>query len=357
MPGNGSEGSSSRRREGSNGPAGSVTGQAVPSVPVMEGATGQETRPRRERSTCKYWCFTLNNPTEEEVSAYEQVLSSAAVRYGIFQREVGTLGTPHLQGYFELQSPRALSTVRQMFPRIHAERRRGTRDQARDYCLKSDTAVPGTRKEFGDWASGGSGARNDIREVTRFIDEGATPKDVILRFPEFVCRYHRFPQLYFNAKLEERHWKTKVLAFVGKTGAGKSRLARELFPKLYSKPPGSNPSAVWFDNYAAQRHVLIDDFRGTDMPFEFLLQLLDRYGMQVPTKGSFAQFVPYVIVITSDRHPMEWYNRDCPDRNDQLIRRIDYIVDKWPVNAVLRAELSQLTSYGYPGGLPLILNE
>lgn len=311
----------------------------------------------RRRSTHKDWCFTLNNPTEEEVQVYKGMLSSSAVRYGLFQREVGALGTPHLQGYFELSRPRALSTVRTMFPRIHAEPRRGSRDQARDYCLKSDTAIPGTREEFGDWAAGGSGSRNDIRAVTSMIDAGSSVREVILAHPTIVARYPRFPQMYFNARVDKRHWKTQVFVFLGPTGVGKSKMARRLFPRLYSKPPGATAHSVWFDNYEAHRHVLIDDFRGTDMPFEFLLQLLDRYDLQVPTKGGFAEFVPYTIVITSNKHPNLWYNRDDPDANAPLLRRIDRIYDEWPLNATELASLTRLASYGSPGGLPLLSNE
>ena len=89
----------------------------------------------------KDWVFTLNNPTIEEENALAAFLSGTSVRYGIVQREVGDLGTPHLQGYFELRRARAFSTVRAMLPRFHVEPRRGTRDQARDYCRKSATAV------------------------------------------------------------------------------------------------------------------------------------------------------------------------------------------------------------------------
>lgn len=309
---------------------------------------------RRTRSTTKDWCFTLNNPTEEEVEVYKAVLSGPAVRYAIFQREVGNLGTPHLQGYFELCRPRALNTVRQMFPRVHAEPRRGTRDQAREYCLKSETAVPGSRFEYGDFEAGGQGSRTDIKAVTKFLSDGHTPREAVIAFPLFAAQYPRFIQTYCNALCEPRHWKTKVFVFVGPTGAGKTRLAHTLWPKLYSKPPGAN-AGCWFDNYSSERTVLIDDFRGKDMPFEFLLQLLDRFRLQVPVKGSHVEFVPHIICITSNEHPKDWYFRDDPDKLAPMLRRIDHLYE-FPISAVDRLAITSLASYGSPGGLPLLLN-
>lgn len=311
--------------------------------------------PRSSRTVHKDWCFTLNNPTEEEIATYETVLSGNAVRYGIFQREVGELGTPHLQGYVELKRPRALSTMRQLFPRIHAEPRRGTRDQARDYCLKSNTAVPDSRREFGDWASGGQGARTDIRAVVNAIQAGATPAEVIVQFPAFVARHPRFADQFFNAIAAPRQWLTKVFVFYGPPGCGKSRLAYRLWPTLYSKPPGS-AGGVWFNGYASHRMVLIDDFRGTDIPFEFLLQLLDRFSLLVPTKGGFAQFAPYIICITSNLPPSDWYHRSDPEQLAPLLRRLNHVY-QFPISTVDRAQLTQLATYGSPGGLPLIRNE
>lgn len=309
----------------------------------------------RPRSAQKDWCFTLNNPTDQEIETYDRFLSSNAVRYGCYQREVGELGTPHLQGYFELRRPRALSTLRQLLPRVHAESRLGTRDQARDYCLKSNTAVPGTLKEFGDFDSGGRGARNDIRAVVQAINSGSTPADVTLTFPAFAARHPRFAEQYFHALAKPRKWLTKVFVFWGPPGCGKSRLAHQLWPTLYSKPPGSS-GGVWFNCYATHRHVLIDDFRGTDIPFEFLLQLLDRFPLLVPTKGGFAQFSPHVVVITSNNPPSDWYHRSDPEQLQPLLRRLNHVY-QFPISAVDRAQITQLATYGSPGGLPLVLNE
>ena len=64
-------------------------------------------------SQAKRWCFTLNNYTEDEVSGVVTFLQHSDVRYGGFGREVGTHnGTPHLQGWFYLHSPKRLSQIK-----------------------------------------------------------------------------------------------------------------------------------------------------------------------------------------------------------------------------------------------------
>lgn len=49
----------------------------------------------------RYWVFTLNNYTEEDIHAIEDVCSSKNIKY-VFQKEIApTTGTPHLQGYID----------------------------------------------------------------------------------------------------------------------------------------------------------------------------------------------------------------------------------------------------------------
>ena len=79
------------------------------------------------------WCFTLNNYSAEEITW----IDSAECKYIIYGKEVGKSGTPHLQGYLELEKPKELSSVKKMIGnRAHLELARGTSKQASDYCRK-----------------------------------------------------------------------------------------------------------------------------------------------------------------------------------------------------------------------------
>ena len=88
--------------------------------------------------------------------------------------------------------------------------------------------------------SGGEDGRRNLRGV-----------------PQIAARYPRFVDRAADYATPERTWKTEVKVFKGPTGCGKTRLAHELYPGIWTKPAG-----VWFDSYDRHPHVLIDDFAG-----------------------------------------------------------------------------------------------
>jgi len=123
-----------------------------------------------DKSTARAWCITLfipddatpyvveKEPEEDLEKQFEGTPQGATnVRYAIWQREIcPDTGRVHWQGYIEFASPQrptALKTaigVRRGDQRqrplrsgeIHWERRRGTREQARDYCRKQESRDP-----------------------------------------------------------------------------------------------------------------------------------------------------------------------------------------------------------------------
>ena len=81
-----------------------------------------------------------------------------------------------------------------------------------------------------------------------------------------------------------------------------------------------------------QSTVLIDDFAG-NVGLTQLLQILDRYPVQVPVKGGFVWWCPNVIIITTNVPLEQWY--DYSSRQDSLAalqRRITHRRDFNPFN-------------------------
>ncbi len=76
----------------------------------------------------------------------------ADLRYGIYQLERGAEGTEHWQGYLEFSVTKRLAALRRIhgLAGAHFERRRGTADEARNYCRKEDTRLAGPY-EFGEY--------------------------------------------------------------------------------------------------------------------------------------------------------------------------------------------------------------
>jgi len=104
-------------------------------------------------------CFTLNNYTEEEVCQIQEVLNNYLkhIEYAIIGKEVGTTGTPHLQGFihfhhsFMKARDGTLTKWRSLIPalaRAHMESAFGTDEQSRTYCAKENVFLevgkPGT---------------------------------------------------------------------------------------------------------------------------------------------------------------------------------------------------------------------
>lgn len=249
-----------------------------------------------------------------------------ALRYGIVQREVcPDTERPHYQGYLEFTRPVRFAHVKRICEdnAMHCETRKGTRDDARNYCRKEETRAPGFEpQEVGTWESGGTGCRNDLNAVKDRLDKGDSELMIAQEFFTPWVKYHRAFNRYKTLIVPRRDWEMDIQVYYGTTGTGKTRKAFTDDPNLYMVPH-TNAGVVWFDHYQGEHTMLLDDFYGW-LPWSFLLQLLDRYNMQLPVKGSLVQMVSKKIVITSNKHPTEWYDSTKFDPAP-LLRRITRI--------------------------------
>lgn len=268
------------------------------------------------------WCFTLNNPEEDEVPSEWPHL------YIIYQLEQGENGTLHYQGYVRFESAKALTAVRQLNARAHWEVRNGTHAQAKKYCSKEETRV-GEVYEHGEEPE--QGKRSDLEEIRLRLVDGATEGEIADEYFGSWCRYHKAFNRYKIMRQPRRSWKTEVTVIFGETGVGKSRIAQELYPDAYWKEKGQ-----WWDGYEDHEAVIIDEFYGW-IPYHQLLRVLDRYPMTVEIKGGAVNFVPKHIVITSNQKPSNWYTYEYP----QLERRLENIIEMTSVaNRIIKGNLN-----------------
>lgn len=237
------------------------------------------------------WMFTLNNPGSENPLEWEH-------KYLVFQKESGEQQTEHFQGYVHFSSAKTLDQVRSICERAHWEKRQGSHKQAKEYCMKDDTRLDGP------WESGSEpqqGARSDLNHVREMITDGCTDIEIADEHFGSYIRYYRGFQQYRLIAHPPRSWKTHVSVFYGPPGSGKSRRCLEENPGAYWKPHGK-----WWDGYLTQETVIVDDFYGW-LPYSQLLNLMDRYPLNVETKGGTVSFVAKRIIFTSNSHPSEWY--------------------------------------------------
>lgn len=262
-------------------------------------------------------CFTLNNFSDEE---YQNILNLSC-KYLIVGKEVGETGTPHLQGYIEFANAISFNSLKNKLPRAHLEKRHGTAKQASEYCKKDKNFI-----EVGEISQ--QGKRTDIDNVVELITDGNSMKTIAKLEPKTFVKYNKGFMALKQALIEPRSEKPIVQVYYGPTGTGKSYAARELMKshdiEYYTWTPARGK---WWDGYDGHKGVIMEEFRGfNQFGLDYLLVLLDRYECPVEYKGGTCEFVANRIVITSPKHPKDWYENKTTDKIDQLLRRIDSII-------------------------------
>jgi len=270
----------------------------------------------------QFWCFTLNNPSVEEEEDLMCIIGDR-VKFIIWNQEVGSEGTQHLQGYLECGRRILLTTLKRTagLQRAHLEASKGGFESNMVYCSKDAPLDDGAHLVvLGERVSLGQGCRSDLHQIKTSLDQGVSLSQIANdHFTDFV-RYHRGIVAYMNATSTTRDWETEVRVYWGETGSGKtSRAFREAsFPYMH-------PGGMWFDGYCGQDHVIFDDFGGSEFKITYLLKLLDRYPMRVPVKGGFVQWKPRIVWITSNIDPNDWYKSAKSASVKALFRRFTSI--------------------------------
>ena len=260
-------------------------------------------------------CFTLNNYNDDQYAQIVNFLS--ACKYYVIGKEVGASGTPHLQGYCEFPNSRSFKAVHRALFNAHIETRRGSAEQASDYCKKDGDYI-----EHGEISK--QGERSDIQIIRDTLE--THPSRPMRETTAIATSYQsiKVAEQYLKYHEIKRTWKPEVKWYYGPTGSGKTAQAIDELtdPYIWCTPK-------WWDGYDAHEHVLIDDFRKDFCTFHTLLRILDRYPHAVETKGGMRSLLAKKIIVTCPYHPEEVY----ATREDiqQLLRRIDEI-KKFDIN-------------------------
>jgi len=246
----------------------------------------------------KSWGYTLNNYTEDEVAQFKAFICN---RHRC-AKEVGVEGTPHLQGTITFEKTCRLSALKKLNSRAHWYNILPKNLTASyNYCTKGEIII--------DINNTNQGKRTDIEDAMNLLKETRNMRAVALEFPVVYIKMHKGMQAWLKETIDLPDiFPCEVIVIWGKSGAGKSRKAREIDPKLYNMPEPIN-GTVWFDGYKGQETVLLDDFYGW-LKYHTLLQMTDIYNMQMPVKGSFIDRQWKRVIITSNSPPEEWYNRE-----------------------------------------------
>lgn len=262
-------------------------------------------------SQLKYWCFTSYN-LNAEFTEWESLPD--AVTYLIYQEEIcPETRKRHLQGYVEFDRSYRMQRVKQILGTygVHLESRKGSSQDAADYCRKQDSRVEdGIQVELGTRSKTNQGHRSDLDSAARLLLGGGSISELMQEHPSTFVRYHRgFENMYFRVnKQSSKRWRdVRILVLWGDTGTGKTRTAIELaaihgggYYKL------GQSDRLWLDGYEGERTLILDDFYGW-IQHGTLLVMLDGHDWRGPTKGGHIWANWDRVVITSNKSPEEWY--------------------------------------------------
>lgn len=143
-----------------------------------------------------------------DVKKVLSILSHRTVKCYAFQEEIcPETSKQHLQLYCEFTSPRTMSSIKKLFKdnTIHIEKRGGTKQQAVDYCTKSDTRKPDT-KYYTYKVTVKQGSRSKLDKfIIDYVNWNVSDDDFLTKFPKYyVANFKRLKAMRLESKSKFR---------------------------------------------------------------------------------------------------------------------------------------------------------
>jgi len=270
------------------------------------------------------FCFTINNYIEQDLRRLDQ---RTDYKYLILGLETGASGTPHIQGYVHWKHQKRVSTVRKIIGG-HVETRKGTIQQAIDYCKKD-----GKFLEFGDIpqeAATTSKVRWD--ELVSKAEQGDF---------DWIKENHPQQWVCLSDKLQGLHErKGKILQglsrhewWVGPTGTGKSKTVWDLYPEHFQKELNK-----WWCNYKDEDVVVIEEWSPKNECTASQLKVwADRYPFTGQVKGANLRKIRPKKIIVLSNYTIEQCFTDPRDQ-EPLLRRFTTIDFSDGIEGALQAQ-------------------
>lgn len=296
------------------------------------------------------WCVTWNNPDVSGDDLAERLQGNVNIKGFVFQKEVGDSGTPHFQMYLEFAIQVYCSGVRNAIGHqgISTFICKGGKKSNLAYCTKEKGRLEGPWKWGSCENTIGQGQRSDINTFTRAVikADGITD-EVEEEFPGMAMRYGQHAKKLVSEKklraakvATNNYWKEQVeredngeeiqgqqprelVLLFGPTGVGKTTKAfTSSYRRYQCVPYKKDGNTKWWDNYDAEKAVLIDEWREQFATLETLNDITNAGISLVEYKGGYTALCAEVMFFTSNRHPLDILNVTYKDaRYRALMRR------------------------------------
>lgn len=269
------------------------------------------------------WCFTLNNPTEDETEFITDRLQVLATCLYVSLEE-GEEGTPHYQGYVSLRRTKRLAGMKKLMPRAHFEPAKGDKNDNYCYIFKVDS------EPVVKFDNGAQGKRTDITDFLENWSESGK-RAAVQGDPTTYVKFHKgLEKAHQILNVDHREAYPVCVWLHGPTGIQKTWAGVEKAQSIGGEY--CNVSDLpWFHGYQQQEVLIIDEIDKGDngLPIKMLLQIMDRYHYHVPVKGSYEIFNSPYVFITSTNHPR---NLMKEDDWPQVLRRLAHLGTRMSVD-------------------------
>lgn len=251
--------------------------------------------------------------------AAEHLLANFGVEYLIACRELHDDGFPHLHILMTMKK-KFESQVNTVFDILgyHGNYQIARNsDDVREYIMKSDSHP----FEHGIY-TGNAQSRVQKRAVENKLLLSKPLNELVDEGVVHLSQYKQYKEAIGMYKIDSIHvpdYIPKVCIWIyGETGIGKSRYIRDNFPnQVYFKAQNK-----WWDGYAGEKIVLIDDFDHSGQGLGHHLKIWgDCYSFVAEVKGSTLKPVYEKMFITSQYLPRDiWCPGEDQSKWDQEMR-------------------------------------
>lgn len=188
--------------------------------------------PQRARA----FCGTINVADFNDATELELQRAATNSTFAIWGRETApTTGQKHYQWYIRFDNAKTWDQMKALLPTAHIETARGSPHHNYVYCSKSGNfETVGTIPEK-QGSAGGAATKAKWEEAKQAAIEGRIDdisSEMYIRYYKTLNQIktdHMKPPPNLQHSLQVGYW------YVGSTGTGKSRTARERYPDAYLK--------------------------------------------------------------------------------------------------------------------------
>lgn len=261
------------------------------------------------------WEFTIYGDIDKELE-WLNSLNKEIKRGKAALETCPTTGREHLQGRITFYATHRFGYLKKFHPKARWEASKATND----WTYMNKRGEP----PVWDVDNRAPGVRSDLDELKVMVQEGKTELECFEAHFGTMVRYGRGLERYRTLlEAKRKRPQNETIVYVGASGVSKTTTVEDRFPDAFWLTYDGKGS-LWWDGYDGQKVVVFDDFRGSWMPYESLLQILNWNGKcRVNTKGGSKWLLAETFVFTCTEHPRTWYK----EWDTQLERRLHTIID------------------------------